>query len=374
MFAVIALHSHILPFGWVGVWLFYVISGYVVTASMLARGDAATGLSGYARFMRRRAVRIFPVYYLYICIGLLVAAAAGLRQDALSLASLTLFLGNVTMPLGLGRIAGWPAGHLWTLAVEMQFYLLYGLALCLLPRRAVVTMLAALLLLCPLGRFVAGDILLNDLGWAPLDAAFAVYVAPFLHFDIFAMGALLAFAQGSGALERLARPVAAAGVACLTLYIALYVGVNHDVRGAQGVDALRDILSGILIGEHREALLYSVVGLAMTGLVALAAAGDRLLAPLLRLPALGSIGLISYGGYVFRPLGGEGAARLLSSLHVPPDGIAASVAHFLLGSAITLLLAWLSYRWIERPIQRQASGAQRPAPAVPAMTRSLEPR
>lgn len=374
MFAVIALHSDILPFGWAGVWLFYVISGYVVTATVLARDEGGTGLAGYGAFMRRRAVRILPVYVLYLGAGLGIAVVAGIPQDAISLVGLALFFDNVTMPFGLGRIAGWPTGHLWTLSVEMQFYVLYGLALYLVSRRAIVAILTALLLLCPLGRYVAGDLLLNHLGWSPLDAAFAVYVAPALHFDIFAMGALLAFAQARGTMARLARPLAVAGIAALALYSVAYVGVNHVVLHAQGLDMLRNVVSGVLIGEHRQAVLYSAVGLAMTGVVALAVAGDGLLTPVLQLPALGSIGLISYGGYVYRPLGGEGAAYILAHLHVPPGAFAAGVAHFLIASAIALLLAWLSWRWIEQPVQRRLAQRRQSAPAMAVAAGSLEPR
>lgn len=376
MLAVIALHCHILPFGWAGVWLFYVISGYVVTASVLARDEASTGMAGYAGFMRRRAVRILPVYFLYLGVGLAVAFIAGIPQDAISLASLVLFFDNITMPLGLGRIAGWPTGHLWTLSVEMQFYVVYGLALCLLPRRVVVAILVALVLLCPIGRFVAGNFLLNDLGWAPLDAAFAVYVAPVLHFDIFAMGALLAFAQASGAMERLARPLAIAGIGLLALYIAAYVMVNHVARGAQGLGMFRNVVSGILVGEHREAFLYSAVGLAMTGVIAVAATGRGPLGPMLRWPALSWIGLISYGGYVYHPLGLRGANMLLSAagVGVRQGGVAAGLAQFAIGGAIALLLAWLSWRWFEQPIQRLMSRKRHAAMSPSVLTESLEAR
>lgn len=376
MLAVIALHCHILPFGWIGVWLFYVISGYVVTASMLARDDAAAGFAGYGRFMKRRAVRILPVYYLYIAVGLAVAALSNVPQHALSIASLALFFDNVTIALGRGRIAGWPTGHLWTLSVEMQFYLLYGLALCLLARRSVIALLMALVLVCPLLRLAAGDTLLNDLAWRPLDAAFAIYAAPGLHFDIFAMGALLAFAQAAGVLRRLARPLACAGAACLALYAAVYVGVNSWVRDAQGSDALRNVVSGILIGEHREALLYSAIGLAMAGVVALAACSDPLSGRLLRLPALAAIGRISYGGYVYHSLALKIANMLLASagLATGRGSMIAGLAQFALGCAMTLVLAWLSYRWFEKPVERHVMRADRGAPPMPSLSRSLEPR
>jgi peptidoglycan/LPS O-acetylase OafA/YrhL len=288
MLGVIALHSHILPMGWIGVWLFYVISGYVVTLSVLGREeDRAPGMARFAGFMRRRAVRILPVYYGYCLVGLIVAAFMGGRQYWFSLASLALFFNNIALIGGDGRIAGWPSGHLWTLSVEMQFYLLYGLALCLMPRRATQMLLVALILLCPLGRFVVAEAL-SARSWQPLDAAFAVYAAPLLHFDSFAFGCLLAFARlrGDGQLARLARPLFLSGMGLLALYMAGYFAINHLVRGQTGVDITRNVISGILIGEHREVFLYTALALTMTGLVALAASGDRLVSPLLGIAPL----------------------------------------------------------------------------------------
>lgn len=356
MLGVIALHTHILPMGWIGVWLFYVISGYVVTHSVLGRGDAGqSGLAGFAAFMRRRAVRILPAYYGYCLLGLGVAALMGARQDVFSLASLALFFDNIAIIGGKGRIIGWPTGHLWTLSVEMQFYVVYGLALCLLPQRMTRGLLVVLLILCPAGRFLVAE-MLSARGVQPLDAAFAVYAAPVLHFDSFAMGGLLAFArlEGEGRLDRIARPLFLIGMGALALYMAAYFGVNHFVRGQGGVDMTRNVISGILIGEHRETFLYSALGLAMAGVVALAASGERLIAPVLRLRPLQWIGEISYGGYVYHQVAVMAAAGVLGALGlVVRDGsYAVHVIQFLLGSSIAILLGWLSYRWFEQPVQR----------------------
>lgn len=376
MLGVIALHSHILPMGWIGVWLFYVISGYVVTLSVLGREeDRATGLSRYAGFMRRRAVRILPVYYGYCLVGLIFAALVGERQDWFSLASLALFFNNIALIGGEGRIMGWPSGHLWTLSVEMQFYLLYGLVLCHMPRRATQMLLVVFILLCPLGRLIVAE-MFSASAWQPLDAAFAVYAAPLLHFDSFAFGCLLAFAQlkEDGELARLARPLFLSGAGALALYMASYFAVNHLVRGHSGVDITRNVISGILIGEHREVFLYTALALAMTGLVALAASGDRLVSPLLGLAPLQWIGRISYGGYVYHALALKLATALLGllGLVVRNGDAAVHIGQFAIASLISIALAWGSYVWLETPLIHRF-GRHRRAGQVGALPmRSME--
>lgn len=376
MLGVIALHSHILPMGWIGVWLFYVISGYVVTLSVLGGSGAEhRGLAGFAAFMRRRAVRILPVYYGYCLVGLAVATVLGARQDWFSLASLALFFNNWAIIGGDGRIAGWPSGHLWTLSVEMQFYVLYGLALCLLPRRATRMLLIVLLVLCPIGRFVSAEALFAR-DWPALDAAFAVYAAPVLHFDSFAVGGLLAFVrlEGSERLERLARPLFLWGMSALALYMAAYFAVNHMARGESGLNITRNVISGILIGEHRETFLYSALALAMAGVVALAASGDRLVTPVLRLAPLQWIGRISYGGYVYHALALKAAAVLLGAagLVVRDGSTTTHILQFLLGSAIALGLAWLSFNGFEEPLSRLSRRRSDTAPAGSMRTPGLE--
>lgn len=375
MLGVIALHAHILPLGWIGVWLFYVISGYVVTLSVLERGDEQSGLRGFGAFMRRRAIRILPVYFGYIALGLLVGAALGSRLDAYSLASLVLFFNNQAMIAGEARFGGWPSGHLWTLSVEMQFYLVYGLALCLLPLQRSRALLIALLLLCPVARLTVAEWLAAR-EVAPLDAAFAVYAGSGLHFDIFAMGALLAMAQFQGLLTRpRARTLAALGFVALALYALTYIGVNHFHRHETGIAMLRNVVSGILIGEHRETLLYSAVGFAMAGLVGLAATRDELARSVLGLAPMQWIGRISYGGYIYHQAALKMATLLLAQAGVITrhGSAGAHLAQFAIGLLITIALAWMSYRWFELPASRLFSGPPRRGPAATAMA-GLEAR
>lgn len=95
-------------FGWVGVQIFFVISGFVIALS--ARGASPSG------FVKRRAIRVFPALWICSCIGLAALAITSVPIDELVgefLRSITLF------PRG-----PYIDGAIWTLVVEAVFYVL----------------------------------------------------------------------------------------------------------------------------------------------------------------------------------------------------------------------------------------------------------
>ncbi len=124
-----------LPGGFLGVEVFFVISGYLITSLLLAEWQARGGVDLKA-FWLRRARRLLPAAFLLILSTLafavlfLPAEVAGLRGDALaSFAYLTnwyLVLDQQSYFEAVGRPS--PLRHLWSLAVEEQFYLLWPLA------------------------------------------------------------------------------------------------------------------------------------------------------------------------------------------------------------------------------------------------------
>ncbi len=106
MAAVIALHCGILPFGWMGVWLFYVISGYVVTRSLLEGKTNAVG------FYVHRAARIWPIYFLYVAVAFSVSSIASGAPEWTPLLSLVFFYNNFEAAFGDGFLDHFSAGHL----------------------------------------------------------------------------------------------------------------------------------------------------------------------------------------------------------------------------------------------------------------------
>lgn len=349
MTAVVAQHCGLMPFGWTGVWLFFVISGFVVTLAVIGRPEAAerTPLERLRSFFRRRVLRIVPIYYAYVGVGLLVCLTAGHSLDLFDVLSLLGFFHNLAMGSGRGLLEGWPVGHLWTISVEMQFYLVYGALLMLASRRTVMILLVASLVATPLLRFGAswGFSHMHLAGEA---GAYRIYSGSFLHTDSFAVGALLAFASHYGRLQKIARPLAWTGAAAMLAYSAFYIWMNHFMAHAQGVDMLRNVVSGILWGQYREVAVYSALAVASGGLVALAATDDRSVAWLLRWNLFRRIGEISYGAYILHLVAINAAATLVSGvMEFSGHAVLRRLLIFTLAYAMTVIAAELSFRYFE---------------------------
>jgi peptidoglycan/LPS O-acetylase OafA/YrhL len=139
-----------LLFGHLGVSVFFVISGFLITSLLLKEWNA-TGTIGLKRFYVRRAFRIFPPFYLYLGI-ILVLVLAGVFQTPLrafffaAIYCTDYYLGPGADFVGLQ--------HTWSLSVEEQFYLLWPAALLLLGKRRGVYLAAFLILISPFIRGV----------------------------------------------------------------------------------------------------------------------------------------------------------------------------------------------------------------------------
>ncbi|HSW21884.1 MAG TPA: acyltransferase [Burkholderiaceae bacterium] len=368
MTAVVAQHCHLLPFGWTGVWLFFLISGYVITLGFDAGEYAGRGAAErFGTFIARRAARIVPAYLLYLAACTLVALALGNPAPLSNLPYLLSFTFNWHMIVGFwpGHVDWAPFGHLWTLSVEQQFYLLFPLLVLLVPVRMQTATMLALVVAGPLMRWLAARWLAS--AGAPPDAmAFAIYAATPCHLDAFLIGALVARLQPWWrARGGVVTALTLAGVVVPLAYAAAYVAINRQL-GMQGIDQLRNVFSGVLYGQGREVLVYVAVDLAALAALLLAlrqARGFRWLG----WPPLAWVGRVSYGGYLFHALVVWGLAQWLG-LAVRPLPLAQRLAFFVVAWAVTVLLAGLSYRFIERPIARRwrASGRHRAAASLHA--------
>ena len=135
-----------------GVRLFFVLSGYLIT-SLLLEEQVKTGRISLAAFYRRRAVRILPAFYVFLgsLVILQVWHSFGLTASAV-LAASTHTWNYALLWVTITPTGAWNLGHLWTLALEQQFYLFWPVALLWLgPRRAGWCALG-LIIWCPLAR------------------------------------------------------------------------------------------------------------------------------------------------------------------------------------------------------------------------------
>jgi peptidoglycan/LPS O-acetylase OafA/YrhL len=353
MTLVIASHCHLLPFGWMGVWLFYVISGYVITRGFLLRDVAgASVFETYKSFMGRRFIRIVPVYLLYLLLGSIVALAFGKAQYLADFPFLLTFTYNwqrifyfISVPENI------IFGHLWTLSVEEQFYIFYPLLFLLLPRKAY---LVCAVVLVAAGPFVRSGFAsaLTHTDLAPDKYGWAIYASSICQFDAFLAGALLAnFEPALRRRPRAANVLAAIAFVAAIAYIATYLDLEGAER-ARGLKAFDNILFGELFGKSREMFVYVVVDLMAAAVLAYAIVKKTLFTRFLSAAPLASIGRISYGGYLY-----HGVVVWIFDTQILPASFGAMpigdrVPWFLAVFAVTLVLAQFSYYYFESRILR----------------------
>ena len=323
------LWTFVVDAGWVGVQLFFVLSGFLITGILLRnRGKARALRSFYAR----RALRIFPLYYLFLIgrflvIPLFVASAAVPFGEELPF---WLYLSNWGDLLAKTPLAA--MGHFWSLAVEEQFYLVWpALAMVLRVRTFawVCVGIAIVALASRIGMRVTG---VPD-KW--------MYSATFARADALALGALVAIGfcneQARELYRRLRRPgaiVAGVGLAAVMAY-------------AHGLSRFAWLVQ--TIGYSLLAVLFAV-------LVAEAATETpRGWRAWLAHPALRLIGRYSYAIYIIHVLV---KYVLLHQVFAHPPGldsahpILVDMAFISVVGAISFTLAALSFVAIERPMLR----------------------
>lgn len=140
-----AFWGHLGDIANLGVRVFFVISGYIITLLLLRETDR-TGTISLKQFYFRRTLRIFPASYCFILV-----IALGYRFGVFQLNRGDL-LHAVTYTVNYFPDRSWWVGHLWSLSVEEQFYLLWPATLLLLGTRKGLKIALAVILIAPLVR------------------------------------------------------------------------------------------------------------------------------------------------------------------------------------------------------------------------------
>jgi peptidoglycan/LPS O-acetylase OafA/YrhL len=346
MTMVVAQHCGLLPFGWTGVWLFYVISGFVISRNFIQERFAfgAEPPNHYFSFVVRRIFRIFPPYFAYLALCFVVVGILSFPPQFHELPYLGTFVFNWRMMFNPEPTFA-ALGHLWTISVEEQFYIFFPIVILLLKREHIVVALAIIVAGAPMVRALI-SVEMAALGWDPGRIAFSVYASSFGQFDAFAFGALLALFEGDIRRHpRIAARIAWLAIVVGAAYACCYVGINM-INGARGLEAIRNVISGILYGEKREVFVYTVMDLCAVAILAGAIAGWKAFR-LIEHPALVAVGQASYGGYLIHALillligtamGGE----------VPHAPVLYRIPLFVLVWCIAVAISRLSYTTYER--------------------------
>jgi peptidoglycan/LPS O-acetylase OafA/YrhL len=195
------LWSRVVRFGWVGVDAFFVLSGFLIT-SVLWRTRSAPGYFG--TFFVRRALRIFPLYYVFLSVMLLLLPALELvsAQNAETLRQGQVWYWTYATNILIAKTGSWAAtpvntSHLWSLAIEEQFYLVWPLAVFALGRRSLLTLCASALAASLVVRTIV-----HLHGVAELSERIALYVLGPTRIDGLMTGSLVALlASGARGLR-----------------------------------------------------------------------------------------------------------------------------------------------------------------------------
>lgn len=201
-----------IPGGWLGVDVFFVISGYLITG-MLAR-EAAQGGIRFGAFYFRRARRLLPAAYVTFAVTAVLAwlllDAAEWQDFTAQLAGAVAFTANFVLLGQTGYFAHSaelkPLLHVWSLAVEEQYYLLLPALMAGLPRRSWVPVHAVL---------VAGSLALC-LWWEARQPDAAFYLLPARMWEL-GIGSLLALLPAGPAVRAMARRLFLPACAALLL-------------------------------------------------------------------------------------------------------------------------------------------------------------
>ncbi len=316
--------------GFTGVDMFFVLSGFLITGILLKSKQKP---NYFREFYRRRVLRIFPLYYAVLLFAVFAIVVIDRQPENLwkgydSMAWFFAFIPNFAIaykndPVHWLWQTNWAGlNHLWSLAVEEQFYIVWPLVVWFLPTRILVAV-------C-LGLLVSGSYLrtITDLQFGST-WSLASYMLPYCRMDGLAGGSLLAIlAHGgwlrwSGVERAVVKDLTFLGLMALLYWL---VAEDSQIRG-------------------------TITAFTFVGFVYLSMCEGSWVQRFCRHPFLRHIGLYSYGLYVFHQL-----FRMVYTWYIReplestgwPIGVV-QVLYMVLAFGATYAMARLSWRFLEKP-------------------------
>jgi len=309
-----------LTLGALAVRLFFVLSGYLITGILLRSRELTFG-TALKQFYLRRALRIFPIYYL-VLLTLVLVGGSRVRQDILWH---LMYLSNILFVRNPGAMG--ITGHLWTLSVEEQFYFIWPFLILLVPNKYILRVILVAIVIGVCWTIVAFRLV--ALG-GPIVGGILTPAC----LDSLGIGSLLSFIENDQRLriyrERFLRFAVITGGFIILLQTIIF------------------------FGSHLLPLFFSTaylgVSLVFVWLVGRAAQGfGGKLGAFLEWRPLLYIGKISYGVYLYHNFMPRLVSEAANALGLSQPG---TVLTFLFASALTFLVAAASWHLIERPINR----------------------
>jgi peptidoglycan/LPS O-acetylase OafA/YrhL len=333
------LFNRPLYWGSVGVELFYVLSGFLITGILLKYKDSIeakneTLITCLKKFYYRRTLRIFPIYYLLLA-TIFILSVDGVRETVFWHFC---YLSNVYS----ASVGKWPPtniNHFWSLAVEEQFYLFWPWLILLVPRKHLLTTVTMMICSGPLYRFTC----LYVVG----ASKFTTDVLTPGCLDLLGMGALLALLKNKGLpFEKYKDTVSQTGlIVGGTLALAMFMAKAYAINNLF-----------IIFFRFFEGLFFLwLVDKTSDGLKGISG-------KVLEVKPLIYLGKISYGIYLYHnlvPLMTRYFLSILAPNYALPDEMS-----FFINSIVTVALASVSWFLIESPIQQLKNRCDTNSPRI----------
>ena len=314
-----------IDFGFFGVNLFFVISGFLITEILLMQSLSNNSLLKILKiFFLRRAIRIFPLYFLYIFICYLIVPNE------------TLYLFNWLLTYSINcwifihnKLSFWFFTHFWSLSVEEQFYLIWPFIVLLLPLKLFKKSILIIILLSIIFRIYSYFFMANH-------ELFNHVMLP-ATFDCFGLGALLAYLKNFEK-ERFNQLFKSKYIiVLLLLLIFLIVGLKIDLLTETLNRFLNAILSFFIIGK----IISNQIG--------------KFFNRFLSLNVIRYFGQISYGLYVYHLLVWGTLGKFFDQVWFyvfqnKEQTLTKSFFDFIFVLCLTILISILSYELFEKQL------------------------
>jgi peptidoglycan/LPS O-acetylase OafA/YrhL len=342
---VFAFHTNYLDFGWAGVQLFFVLSGFLITAILIEMKRTLPAKAYYVKFYGRRFLRIFPLYYFYLF--LMLGLAYWLYVSGYRINKMLEFFDQ--LPFALTYLYNFlyasvyfiPSDfvtHFWSLSVEEQFYIFWPLVILLTPPSAYKKLFIAAIILGPVFRLIA-TFVYNSHAFPILNAntAVGIYPLPFSHIDAFGFGAFI---------SQYKLPKARLQFFVLLLAVPL-IGYGTQYLATHHLEYLSSLGYVFPMGNGFKHIWgYSLLNY-FFAVTIYAVAREGLFNRFLESRWMKYLGRISYGMYVYHSILIFFALRIQD--YIPLTSDQSQLLTALVSFIATLIVASISYALLEKP-------------------------
>ncbi len=319
--SVLLLHHKLFNNGWMGVDLFFVLSGFLITGILRKDKDRRFY---WKRFYIKRATRILPPMLLTCLLTYIFIPNAKL----ITILGYIFTFGGI-IDLDPSRFIE-AVGPFWSLAVEEHFYLVWPFAVRFLNRRQAMVLLSFLIVFIPLLRMVFS----HPMPTAALSVTY--FLTPF-RIDEMAFGCFLALLIENPVSAELLRRYSGVGfISVAVIYFCTWIKLHHIYFYPGGHTKLFDALGYWLIAFASFCLVAHVY-----------LNRESLTARLFSISPLAFLGRISYGIYLYHILI---RTLILWCLGMDSKAIESQRTAFIFDFPITVIISWISYKYYEKPL------------------------